>query len=155
MISLVDLYFRHQNECLPLLHRPTFEKEIGKLAHLYDRQFGATLLLVCAHGSRYSHDERVYVEGNGEAGWKWLYQAISTGTRNGFEGQDLISLYELQVHAVSHYLPLMMTLMNIEIALGVVSPSCRSLGDCVDPTRVCLSSCTGYGRAHTQKLSTE
>lgn len=45
--------------------------------HLRDYEFGAVLLLVCANGSRYSDDPRIYVEGSDSElslGWRWFRQ---------------------------------------------------------------------------------
>ncbi|KAI6154603.1 fungal-specific transcription factor domain-containing protein [Pisolithus tinctorius] len=75
-LALVDLYFAHMNHLLPLLHRPTFEQKLRARHHLRDHAFGSVYLLVCANGSRYSHDPRVFVEGgfSHSAGWKYFEQ---------------------------------------------------------------------------------
>ena len=59
--SLVANYFKHVNYELPLLHRPTFEREIAEGLHRRDIAFGSTVLLVCSLGARYSTDPRVEV----------------------------------------------------------------------------------------------
>ncbi|KAJ6609592.1 fungal-specific transcription factor domain-containing protein [Mycena sp. CBHHK59/15] len=73
--SLVALHFEHVNVYLPLLHRPTFEKSIADGLHLKNDRFGGIVLLVCAIGSRFSDDPRVF---NPEApltcGWQYFYQ---------------------------------------------------------------------------------
>ncbi|KAJ2917368.1 hypothetical protein MD484_g3051, partial [Candolleomyces efflorescens] len=61
---LVGLYFKHINIELPLLHRPTFEKEIAQGLHIRHNTFGAVVLLVCAMGARYSDDPRVELSDN-------------------------------------------------------------------------------------------
>ena len=99
MPSLIDAYFRHFNIYLPLLHRPTFEKSVSEGLHISDSMFGATLLLVCAHGSRYSDDPRVLSNGSDDlrsAGWKWFEQVIVYRT-SFYKGT---TLYELQMHTV-------------------------------------------------------
>ncbi|KAF9220414.1 hypothetical protein BS17DRAFT_344209 [Gyrodon lividus] len=76
-ISLIDLYFVYMNSVTPLLHRPTFESKVMRGDHLRDASFGAVYLLVCAVGSRFSDDARVFLEGtNSEhsAGWKFFQQ---------------------------------------------------------------------------------
>lgn len=79
-MALVDLYFVHLNPLAPLLHRPTFEKQVIQGLHLRDPSFGAVYLLVCAAASRYSDDPRVFldtVEGRASehsAGWKYFQQ---------------------------------------------------------------------------------
>ena len=97
--SLIDAYFMHFNIFLPLLHRPTFEKSVAEGLHFSDSMFGATLLLVCAHGSRYSEDPRVLAEGSDSprsAGWKWFEQVNVFRTTL----YKRTTLYELQMHAV-------------------------------------------------------
>jgi hypothetical protein len=96
---LIDAYFEQINHFLPLLHRPTFEKSVADGLHLTDPMFGATLLLVCAHGSRYSDDPRVLAEGSDSprsAGWKWFEQ-VNVLRKSLFKRT---TLYELQMHAV-------------------------------------------------------
>ncbi|KAI6148273.1 fungal-specific transcription factor domain-containing protein [Pisolithus thermaeus] len=75
-LALVDLYFAHMNHLLPLLHRPTFERKLRDRLHLRDHAFGSVYLLVCANGSRYSDDPRVFLEGDfsHSAGWKYFEQ---------------------------------------------------------------------------------
>ncbi|CAK5270071.1 unnamed protein product [Mycena citricolor] len=62
LYSLITLYFEHANLFLPLLHRPSFERDVSRGSHLLDDQLGAIVLLVCAIGSRFSHDPRVHNE---------------------------------------------------------------------------------------------
>ena len=57
--TLVDNYFHYVNLESPLLHRPTFEKELLGNLHKREPAFGAIVLLVCAIGSRYTEDPRV------------------------------------------------------------------------------------------------
>ncbi|KAA1476287.1 hypothetical protein DENSPDRAFT_853569 [Dentipellis sp. KUC8613] len=75
--SLVDLYFKHINLLIPLLHRPTFDAAVAGGLHRRDESFAGVLLLVCACASRYSDDERVILEGTNSwhsAGWAWFSQ---------------------------------------------------------------------------------
>ncbi|KAF7323607.1 Zn(2)-C6 fungal-type domain-containing protein [Mycena kentingensis (nom. inval.)] len=75
--NLTDLYFRHWNILLPLLHRPTFERNVASGLHLLDPSFGAVLLGVCALGARCSDDPRVIRPGTDtklSAGWEWMDQ---------------------------------------------------------------------------------
>jgi hypothetical protein len=62
---------------MPLLHRPTFEQGVASGLHLRDSSFGGLVLLICAIGSRFSNDPRVFLEGAGStlsSGWKWFQQ---------------------------------------------------------------------------------
>ncbi|KAJ7576795.1 fungal-specific transcription factor domain-containing protein [Mycena floridula] len=75
MVTLIDAYFANVNILHPLLHRNTFERAVWAGLHLRDYYFGATLLTVCALGSRYCNDGRVFVRGvNTEhsCGWPWF-----------------------------------------------------------------------------------
>ncbi|KAF9050240.1 fungal-specific transcription factor domain-containing protein [Panaeolus papilionaceus] len=103
MPSLIDAYFTQMNNFLPLLHRPTFERSIANGLHYTDSMFGATVLLVCAHGARYSNDPRVRseraegeLEGQRSAGWKWFEQ-VNVLRKTLFKRT---TLYELQMQAL-------------------------------------------------------
>lgn len=98
--ALVDAYFDEVNIYAPLLHRPTFEAELASDLHLRDRSFAAVLLSVCALGSLFSDDPRVFingVEGAQSAGWKWFRQV--TDVQQVQWGSP--SLYDLQLYSVS------------------------------------------------------
>lgn len=89
---------------MPLFHRPSFETSVAEGLHLQDPSFGATLLLVCAIGSRYSDDPRVLYDGTTSthsAGWKWFEQV--SVIRRSFIPPP--SLRELQNFAVCTFLP--------------------------------------------------
>ena len=79
-MRLVDLYFVHLNPVAPLLHRPSFERQIAQGVHLHKSSFGTVYLLVCAIASRYSDDPRVFVDdveggvAEHSAGWKYYEQ---------------------------------------------------------------------------------
>jgi hypothetical protein len=101
MAELVDNYFLYVNMYLPLLHRPTYERLLTEGLHHRDRMFGATLLLVCALGSRHSDDPRVFLEEANvtqSAGWKW-YRQVQLLQNKCF--LVVSSLYELQAYCVS------------------------------------------------------
>jgi len=106
---LIGAYFEQINCFLPLLHRQTFEKSVADGLHFTDPMFGAIFLLVCAHGSRFSHDPRVLAEGSNSlrsAGWKWFEQ-VNVLRKSLFKRT---TLYELQMHAVRVPLPLFLFL---------------------------------------------
>ena len=102
--SLIDLYFTYWNFYMPLLHRPTFERQVVTGLHHIDESFGSVVLMVCALGARYSENRRVLMDGTDSwhsAGWKYFCQIQST--------RRLIMLrplkvYDLQVAAVSSLL---------------------------------------------------
>ncbi|KAL0058878.1 Gypsy retrotransposon integrase-like protein 1 [Marasmius tenuissimus] len=74
---LVDLFFKHINVFIPLLHRPTFLRQLEQGLHHREEGFGAVVLLVCANASRYSNDPRVRLDGEESwlsSGWKWFDQ---------------------------------------------------------------------------------
>ncbi|VDC00344.1 unnamed protein product [Peniophora sp. CBMAI 1063] len=77
MDELIGCYFANSNLLLPALHRPTFEEDMRSGLHRHERTFGSVVLLVCALGSRYSHNPRVLASGDRtwlSAGWKWFTQ---------------------------------------------------------------------------------
>ncbi|KAF7296798.1 Zn(2)-C6 fungal-type domain-containing protein [Mycena indigotica] len=63
MNELVELYFANVNIYLPLLHRPTFEKNVRDGLFLSNDPFAGTVLLVCAVASRWHSDPRVGAPG--------------------------------------------------------------------------------------------
>ncbi|KAJ7734158.1 fungal-specific transcription factor domain-containing protein [Mycena maculata] len=77
---LIDLYFANTNSYMPLLHRPTFERNVEKRLHHQDDGFAAVLMLVCAIASRWSDDPRVLGANRDEqadplaCGWQWFDQ---------------------------------------------------------------------------------
>ncbi|KAJ7278920.1 fungal-specific transcription factor domain-containing protein [Mycena rebaudengoi] len=123
---LVDAYFTHMNVFLPLLHRPTFERAIREGLHLQGnagggtpggsgQTFGATVLLVCAIGSRYEKDgysaaahEARYAGGGDEdrprervselaCGWEWFNQVPLKGNHVFAKA----TLYDLQYYCLA------------------------------------------------------
>ncbi|KAL0060683.1 Gypsy retrotransposon integrase-like protein 1 [Marasmius tenuissimus] len=98
LVSLISLYFHHVNIHLPVLHEPTFRKNVVEGLHYRNSHFGAVVLAVCAIGARYSDDPQVFsVPGHPpSAGWKWFEQ-IHPIRRSMFETP---CLYELQWHCL-------------------------------------------------------
>jgi hypothetical protein len=101
--SLIDLFFNHVNAFFPLLHRPLFEANIREGLHFKDSAFACVLLLVCAVGSRWSDDRRVFLEQDEplqhSAGWKYFEQVQ-------FLRRSLLTppkLFDLQIMAVSGF----------------------------------------------------
>ncbi|KAF7358847.1 Zn(2)-C6 fungal-type domain-containing protein [Mycena sanguinolenta] len=75
--ELVDLYFAHSAIYYPLLHRPSFQRALADNTHLQDDKFAAIVLCICAIGSRFSDDPRVFDEANPLAcGWQFFNQRI-------------------------------------------------------------------------------
>ena len=96
---LVDLYFRHTNCHYPLLHEPSFKNAVKAGQHLRNGDFGATVLLVCAIGSRFTRDPRVLLQDCDHphsAGWMWFRQV--EGARR--SSLAPAKLHDLQVYAV-------------------------------------------------------
>ena len=61
--SLVELYFRNVNDVTPLLHEPTFRKDVAEGLHCRRGEFGAIVLLVCANAARFTRDPRISPQG--------------------------------------------------------------------------------------------
>ncbi|KAJ7282774.1 fungal-specific transcription factor domain-containing protein [Mycena rebaudengoi] len=94
--SLVSIYFARVNILFGLLHRPTFEKGIAAGLHFVDRQFGSTVLAVCAVAAKHSDDPRVLLHGTDttlSAGWRYFRQLQPIRTRL----TKTATLYEIQL----------------------------------------------------------
>lgn len=84
-LDLINLYFVHLNTHVPLLHRPTFERQWSENLHHKNIWFAAVCTSLFAIASRYTDDPRV-IDGNGEpgsgppnwglAGWGYFEVAI-------------------------------------------------------------------------------
>ncbi|KAF8650427.1 hypothetical protein AX16_005231 [Volvariella volvacea WC 439] len=95
MQNLVQLYFKCVHPHMPFLHRGSIERSIAEGMHVRDRHFGSLILAMCALGSRYTDDPRVYLEGanSHSAGWKFYCQVDLVQSSN---SPHLTSLYQLQ-----------------------------------------------------------
>lgn len=101
MQKLVSLFFSNINSYFPLLNSLIFEKQVfEEKLHLSNQAFAATLLAVCALGSRHCNDPRTLYDGNPSeersAGWKYFQQIPLTRAK-------LIqpaSLFEIQLYVV-------------------------------------------------------
>ncbi|KAF8994383.1 fungal-specific transcription factor domain-containing protein [Cyathus striatus] len=104
--KLIDAYFEHVNLFYPLLHRPTFDRNVKDGLHLRDEGFGGVLLLVCAVGSRYMEqiDEQALTESDSRlsVGWKW-YNQVQVVKQCLLDPPTLYDLqsYSLAVHFLS------------------------------------------------------
>ncbi|KAJ6479942.1 hypothetical protein C8R47DRAFT_603302 [Mycena vitilis] len=94
MAELIDLYFLHQNMLLPLLHRPSFERDIADGLHSRNDSFAATVLLVCAIASRWAVDPNT-AGLDLTCGWEYFDQVAAVG--NHIFAQA--SLYDLQSYS--------------------------------------------------------
>ncbi|EUC64915.1 fungal specific transcription factor, putative [Rhizoctonia solani AG-3 Rhs1AP] len=99
--ALIGLFFKHVNAFFPLLHRPLFESNVRDGLHFRDSAFACVLLLVCAVGSRWSDDRRVFLEQDEplqhSAGWKYFEQVQ-------FLRRSLLTppkLFDLQIMALA------------------------------------------------------
>ncbi|KAF9264054.1 hypothetical protein L218DRAFT_247294 [Marasmius fiardii PR-910] len=98
MVSLISLYFQRVNVLFPILHAPTFWRNVIQGLHIERPDFGAVVLVVCALGSKYSEDERVFSSPDqpSSAGWKWFEQ-VPLLRRSQFEPP---TLHELQFYSL-------------------------------------------------------
>ncbi|KAE9397132.1 hypothetical protein BT96DRAFT_823714 [Gymnopus androsaceus JB14] len=97
--ELARLYINRINDLLPVLHAPSFLKSIREGLHFRDRHFGAVVLAVCAVGSRFSSDPRIFEEGSNSeqsVGWKWIRQVQPIKT----SFLEPPCIYELQLYCV-------------------------------------------------------
>ena len=102
MRHLVECYFDNLNILLPLLHRPSFVRSIEEGLHKVDHDFGATVLLVCAVGCRYTDDPRVTHElttSTSCTAWKFFSQTHQLKRIHYLPH----SLYEAQLYPVGYF----------------------------------------------------
>ncbi|KAJ7612194.1 fungal-specific transcription factor domain-containing protein [Roridomyces roridus] len=77
MEILIDHFFAQINILIYTFHAPTFRAAIAQGLHFRDRKFGAVVLVVCALGSKFSDEPRVFLEqahSEHSAGWEWFRQ---------------------------------------------------------------------------------
>ena len=100
MLHLVDSYFDNLDIILPLLHRPSFMRSIAEGLHELDQNFGATVLLVCAIGCRYSdHPSVVHELSTSTPCTAWvLYSQVNRIRKVPYLPH---SLHEVQIYPVS------------------------------------------------------
>ncbi|KAJ7593049.1 fungal-specific transcription factor domain-containing protein [Mycena floridula] len=98
--DLINLSFENANSFYFLLHRPTFDRLMQQGKHLVHREFGMTVLVICAIGARYSSDPRVFHGEAGSAGqgglstgWQYFRQV---SLRSSY--MKPTSIYELQLY---------------------------------------------------------
>ncbi|KAF9454031.1 hypothetical protein P691DRAFT_657228 [Macrolepiota fuliginosa MF-IS2] len=97
--ELVALYFERFDVHVPLLHRPTFERDLANDLHLHDTGFGQVVLMVCALASRSTDNPRVMLPGDKtclSSGFKYFSQTQLL--RNKLLEKP--SLYDLQYYCL-------------------------------------------------------
>lgn len=104
MTTLLHTYFASYNLLYPLLHRPSFMALIAQNRHLYDPDFGATVLAVCAMSAQKSNDARLLADPNNprSAGLQWFDQ-IKITERSVLEPP---TVYTLQTYFVRYLIVL-------------------------------------------------
>lgn len=77
---LFDLFFRHTNTYLPLLHRPTFERQWQNQLHHSNIWFATVCILMFAVASRWYAVGEDSPTSPGEdwkaVGWRWFFVAL-------------------------------------------------------------------------------
>ncbi|KAE9401870.1 hypothetical protein BT96DRAFT_991699 [Gymnopus androsaceus JB14] len=100
LVELVDLWFAKCNPFFPLLHRPLLEKSIASGLHYHDRDFGETLLAICALASRHSDDPRnCLYESQLSAGFVWMRQ-VNPVPASFIEAPSLFQLQRLVLYVM-------------------------------------------------------
>lgn len=131
METLIKAYFEQLNCLIPLLHQPTFRRHMKEGLHLHDIDFGGTVLLVCALGTRNTEDPRVFYS--------------NTRERNGSEWADQVqvierskipspSLYIIQCYCVRALTLKRLNLLKHPAQLSVLymyGKLLHSSGDCI------------------------
>jgi hypothetical protein len=144
--------------CLaPLLHRPSFERKVIQGDHLHDSSFGAVYLLVCAVGSQFSDDPRVFLEGTDSehsVGWKYFQQVqMVTKTLLGPPCLEDLQVYCVSVSPLS---PARFRSFAHEIAVVCPVPA-RDVrtASMLDDCRNWHPTCAGCRRTPTQSIQLE
>lgn len=97
--ELVNVFFEKNNSVMPVLQRPTFERELAEEKHLRESSFAVVVLCVCACASRLSDDPRCLIDGSQDrdsGGWRWFNQ-IRFAPNPAFSP---MTVSDLQVYAV-------------------------------------------------------
>ncbi|THU83748.1 hypothetical protein K435DRAFT_423220 [Dendrothele bispora CBS 962.96] len=98
--ELVNVYFTLHHPYYPLLHKPSFERDLSEGLHHRDEDFGKLVLALCALASRYTDDSRNLPQPHHSSlglGWKWLQQ-VNLFKRPSL--MSLVSLHELQTYCL-------------------------------------------------------
>ena len=97
---VVDLYFKTNESWVPIMHRPTVDRDLASRRYLRDRSYGYLVLTMCALASRHTDDPRVFADrrpgSENSAGWQWWSQVEII--RRSYRSAP--SLYELQTCAL-------------------------------------------------------
>ncbi|KAL1760642.1 fungal-specific transcription factor domain-containing protein [Schizophyllum commune] len=100
LLELVDLYFKTNESWVPIMHRPTVDRDLASRRYLRDRSYGYLVLTMCALASRHTDDPRVFADrrpgSENSAGWQWWSQVEII--RRSYRSAP--SLYELQTCAL-------------------------------------------------------
>ncbi|KAL1673774.1 fungal-specific transcription factor domain-containing protein [Schizophyllum commune] len=82
LLELVDLYFKTNESWVPIMHRPTVDRDLANRRYLRDRSYGYLVLTMCALASRHTDDPRVFADrrpgSENSAGWQWWSQVEIT-----------------------------------------------------------------------------
>ncbi|OJT05037.1 hypothetical protein TRAPUB_4102 [Trametes pubescens] len=126
MKVLADAYFEQLNLYIPLLHRPTFDRQLKEGLHLEDEGFGSVVLLVCANGGRMSDDPRVAEYGPpGLPGWNWFLQ-VEKARKSIFNPPQLTDLQKCVL--MSSYLGSYSSPHNCWTLIGIGIRTAQDLG---------------------------
>lgn len=141
--KLVSLYFERVNIYIPLLHRPTFERDLANDLHLHDVGFAQLVLMVSALASRCTDDPRVLLPNEKttlSSGFKYFRQTRLM--RNKL--LDKTTLYDLQYYCVRrqaaslHFKLPYIQLVSNSISIGIITSADRMESD-----RPCSEICPG------------
>ncbi|KAE9393186.1 hypothetical protein BT96DRAFT_924228 [Gymnopus androsaceus JB14] len=126
MTDLVDLYFVHLDQIMPIVHRPMFTKFLAEGLHHKDRSFGGLLLVMCAVGSLFSDDPRIFEENTTSeqsVGWKYIRQIQPLNC----SFVEPASIYDIQMYVL--YVLFMGPTTTPEISWILISVGVRLIQD--------------------------
>ncbi|KAH8828235.1 hypothetical protein DL96DRAFT_1709520 [Flagelloscypha sp. PMI_526] len=128
---LVSMYLLRINSFFPFLHAPTFRKSIQDQLYLHDQSFGRLVSMVCAVGSRFSDDPRIYYDPQNpvSAGFHWFEQVRILQSKYLLETMSLLEVQTLCV-ALLFFLGTSMP-QGTWFTLGFAIRTCQERGSLV------------------------
>jgi hypothetical protein len=121
--KLINLYFGRLNIYVPLLHQPSFERDMNSGLHLRDLGFAQVVLMVCALACRCIDDPGDLLPSDISGGFKYFHQVLLLRKKLLVE----TSLYDLQYYCVRYPSRI------LYLELSYIHPATQSFPDNVFP----------------------
>jgi hypothetical protein len=118
LVTLVNFFFYYAHNFIPLLHEPSFRRDLASRRHVYDADFAQLLLMVCSIAGRFTRDPRVLLDDATSfhsAGFRFAKQVTL------FDPVCLrkANLLQLQTYVVSLYDGWLLSLILSSVSFGL------------------------------------